>query len=270
MTCTRSAGSPSWRTPGRGGLGAHAVQVGELGDGVPDPVVDRALGDLAAVQVHDRHTEQRLAGTAYSSSHRSPSTTQASGRIRSSTLGSSVAMRAPPSVEGGVAARAEAGGHATRRRPRRESRRRAGRRSGGWRGCPTASNVTARSGQAARAAQHRERAGTGRPASRRTPRRDVCRSSPRSLGRQVLGDDRSAGAHRTHDLAPDDVLGGRDARGGAQQGHVVGGDPVPGAQLAQGVPAAPHQRDVRRPRPAAGALLARRRAPRGRHARRST
>ena len=37
----------------RGVLRGDAVLVGELGDGVAHPLVDRALGDLAAVQVHD-------------------------------------------------------------------------------------------------------------------------------------------------------------------------------------------------------------------------
>ncbi len=36
--------------------------VGELGDGVADPLVEGALGHLAAVQVHDRHAEQDRRG----------------------------------------------------------------------------------------------------------------------------------------------------------------------------------------------------------------
>ena len=36
----------------------HAMDVGELGDGMPDAFVDGPAGDLAPVQVHDRHPGQ--------------------------------------------------------------------------------------------------------------------------------------------------------------------------------------------------------------------
>ena len=48
--------------PGGGVLRGDAVLVGELGDGVPHPLVERSLGHLSPVQVHDGHAEEHRGG----------------------------------------------------------------------------------------------------------------------------------------------------------------------------------------------------------------
>ena len=62
----------------------HEMQVGELGDAVADRVVERALAELAPVDVGDRDAEAGGRERAASISNRSPRTSRTSGPLAAS------------------------------------------------------------------------------------------------------------------------------------------------------------------------------------------